>query len=228
MSPDNKVHENMLHVSIDNILSFYDFDTTARPHSAAVKLFAGEELGLALLLNYFQGTGRKASKLEGIPATKGYRLDGWIKLENQQPILYQVEVKSWSMHGFGSGNQALALDISAEEFKQYRKKVWSTYWNDSEFTSKSHGKVIEVMNNNPDTSLAVEPLLCLWSSVHPDGENTEFFQVKLNNSHKFPHFNVFSMSTYLRRLRSKGQSNVKLHMPKATERLRRINQIYSF
>src|SRR5687767_14506054 len=93
-------------VNVESLLSFYDENREVGRHSNAIKTLAGEELGFALLIEYFNRIGVSAKLLNRTCNTgnaKGSRLDGWIEAKSVSlpTIYYQVEVKSWSIHGVG-------------------------------------------------------------------------------------------------------------------------------
>lgn len=72
-------------VSVDRVelLRFFDDPRSDEQgmHATAVNAVAGEELGLALLMQYFADSGIKATVLDGPCSTgkmRGHRLDAWV------------------------------------------------------------------------------------------------------------------------------------------------------
>ena len=103
-------------INIKELLSFYDENREMGRHSNAIKTLAGEELGFGLLMEYFRRIGVTAKLLER-PCTsgspKGPRLDGWIEAAGEySTTYYQVEVKSWSIHGVGGDSTPLPLAVT--------------------------------------------------------------------------------------------------------------------
>jgi len=120
--------ENTIAVSRQKLLEFFDeVPITSRKHATSIVSVAGEELGLALLIDYLgtQGTQARIVGDRCTPGTKsGSRLDAWVEAGN---VLYQVEVKNWSAHAVGG--KVLRIDASPEETARYRMEMWSGKWN---------------------------------------------------------------------------------------------------
>ena len=87
---------HVIKVSPSELLRFFDEKPPeSGGHATAIVAVAGEELGVALLLEYLRSIGRQATALLGpvTPGTtKGARLDRWVKVSDQPPLLYQVEI----------------------------------------------------------------------------------------------------------------------------------------
>ena len=87
---------NPIKVDIQELITFYDEDPLGRPHSNAFKTLAGEELGFALLIEYFKRQNRVVDYLGGPCTTgnqKGPRLDGWLKVSsNYGEVVYYQSV----------------------------------------------------------------------------------------------------------------------------------------
>ena len=92
------------------LIEFFDCEPDAAPHASAIKAIVGEELGLALFVQFLGSTARRVDapcRIRGAwvsrPALcnpgqqKGQRLDGWVRVDGRDAvILYQVEVKVWA------------------------------------------------------------------------------------------------------------------------------------
>jgi hypothetical protein len=196
------------------LLRFYDNPSASERgiHAAAVNAVAGEEFGLALVLDFLNASGVDASIIPGPCTTgsrKGHRLDGWVRTPD---VLYQVEIKNWSAHSFGGTN--LAINADPEELARYRTKLWGEYWSGSTFTDTAAQKVLEPMRP-PASRPQVEPLIAFWPSMHPEGLATPLFQVPLIGGH-FNRVSVFSMSSYLRGM---DREHLELPLPKTMARL---------
>lgn len=215
----------MILVDVHELLAFYDEESGARPHSNAIKTLAGEELGIALLIDYFRKCNAKAELLRQPCTTgkqKGPRLDGWLKVNDQEnEIYYQVEVKAWSFHGFGGG-RPLKVHCTAQELSEAKRSAWAEYWVDDRFRYPALSKVLTPMTC-PVRHANVEPLACLWAAMHPNGEGDPLFSVLLNSSTTFRRLWVFSMSAFLRSL---NQPTLCLYLPKTQERLRWLERLF--
>lgn len=213
-------------LDINAALYFYDEDRAARRHANAVKTLAGEELGLALFKHYLDAHGRTAEILEDACTCEGARLDGWIEVTSSPALLYQVEVKSWSVHGYGSGRFLLPVNADSSFLRQYKIDAWSHYWDEAtgDFGPDGLRKVLRRMRTPQGRDkLSVEPVACLWAAVHPDGANEAFFSWPLGEHHSFKQMHVFSMSSYLRNLLAAGTWKIELSLPNVQRRLEIIN-----
>ena len=184
------------------LIQFFDGDDKAGPYAAAIKAVAGEELGLALLVEFLRRDGKNATCVQRTCTTggKGHRLDGWGRAEadDGRITLYQVEVKLWARHSvLNEGRQPqnaeplvqrqrkskLPDDASADVVRDYKVHRWSQYWDDRiGFKQKALCKVLdEDMKppklKPPECNARVEPLACLWDAVHPTGELAPWFPV---------------------------------------------------
>jgi hypothetical protein len=226
-----------LRLNLDSLLRFYDDSLESRLHQSSLKSLAGEEVGLALFEHFLVGElDRDPVRLE-VPCTvKGARLDGWVKITRPESVLYQVEVKSWSMHSYGHKRQRLPIDATTEEVRAYKIETWKHYWDEKRgsFKEPSLNKVLIPMKVPPSESGPVEPVACLWSAVHPYGFEAPFFQIGL--SHRldapvkdgaFHKVNVFSASAYLRHLRRTGIARIRLELPNTKTRMSYLNSMFS-
>lgn len=213
-----------LRVDVSQLLSFFDESDQTASHANAIKLFAGEELAFALLLEYFrrkQIVARRGPSICTIGTPKGPRLDGWLVITNgASDLYYQVEVKTWSRHSFRG--RALALAATDDELFEFRKERWQRYWKDGAFADKQLAKVLVPMKK-PLAGISVEPLACLWDAVHPMGSCEPFFSVDLPFGSPFAKFNVFSMSGFLRCIPDKM---LNLHLPRIKERMDWLFKIF--
>jgi len=142
-------------VNLEALLPFYDENLEVSRHSNAIKTLAGEELGFALLIEHFRRIDVTAMLLNRTCNTgnrKGSRLDGWIeakRISSATCTYYQVEVKSWSIHGVGGDSTPLPLTASAEELATYKKRLWSHYWSNGQLTEPALNKVL-IPNSSDD------------------------------------------------------------------------------
>jgi hypothetical protein len=206
------------------LLAFFDEDRSAHLHASAIKAIAGEELGLALLLRHLRESGRDAEDLK-IPCTtgsaKGAGLDAWVQSsDNEGPVLYQVEVKSWSFHSIGGVR--LPVTATPEGLAKYKRQHWAAYYDPTVgFRDKKLKKVFTPMRS-PRPGIRVEPLACLWAALHPDGGCEPFFRVPISFA-SFTMLNVFSMSSYLR---GSSQSALDLALPNTEARLGYLSRLF--
>lgn len=219
-------------VSPEALLDFFDADVHAGQHANAIKLLAGEELGLALLCHYLKSRNDEAELLPqrcNSGRKRGPRLDGWVRHRpngSSQDLHYQVEVKTWSIHGVGGNKTAVPRTASASVLEEVSKRMWHEhYWDETRelFRPPALGKVLEEMN--PIAAGARQlPLACLWDLMHPSGEKQPFFHVPLRDCRCAKELWVFSMSRYLRGL-PEG-TLVVLYLPKLAARLRYLMALF--
>ncbi len=215
---------SLLTVNIPELVSFFDDDLPVSKHASAVKAVMGEELGFALLTDYFRRSGADVEVGPALCSTgksTGFRLDGWLHVTRVgTATLYQVEVKSWSRHSIGG--RALSLSASGIEIRAFKIERWKHYWAGDRFCVDGLNKVLTPMEP-PLTGIPVEPLACLWDAMHPTGEPEPFFTIDLTNG-PFQRVNVFSMSSFLRSLNVK---TLNLDLPATSERLNWLSRILS-
>jgi hypothetical protein len=220
---------HIVRVDVEKLICFYDNDESVRPHSNSLKTLAGEELGFALLLKFFEEELLQPRLLEARCTAKGAWLDGWVSVqEASKQIHYQVEVKSWSFHGY-TGGQALDVYCTQDEIHDFKISEWARYWDfeKQRFRAPGLDKVLKQMRSIHGKPDEVRPLACLWAAVHPEALDTPFFPV----SAAAPPFDkvwVFSMSAFLRNyLGTGGPTTIDLRMPKTKVRLAHLNRIFS-
>jgi hypothetical protein len=219
-------------IDIAEMVRFYDENHEARSHSSAIKLIAHEEFAIQLLLHYFKSQSKRAEALNGAcTALEGKAwLDKWLEVEEGgQTIHYQVEIKSWSFHGFGGG-KAIPLDCTEEELSKRMRKEFKACWDDQKrrFGAPGLDKVLREMNPNSRPKDETRPLACLWAPMHPDGKLDEpLFIVAGVDSPTFDKVWIFSASAYLRWLTREKGGYIDLELPKTGRRLDYLNRIYT-
>jgi len=213
-----------MRVDVRELITFYDEDIEARPHANAIKTLAGEELGLAILMEYFRRKGDQVQLLDELCTTgkrRGVRLDGWLRVRNERETVdYQVEVKNWSFHSLG-GRQ-LPLACTAEELGEFKRRTWNDYWMDGRFREPELDKVLTAMRPAPGADRR-EPLACLWVALHPEGRDEAFFPYPVVGC-DFERVWIFSVSGFLRSLR---ETTLDIDLPIASRRLHRLQRIFS-
>jgi len=161
-----------LTVDVRELLVFFDEDKDAGIHASSIKTIAGEELGFALLFEYFRlKPGVEATILRDTPTTgkaKGRRLDGWLQTKiGPNTTLYQVEVKSWSCHSLKG--RCLSVSATPEEVSDFKRNRWKRYWDGKAFCDPELNKVLTPMRRPTKAEGMIQPLACLWDAVHPNG-----------------------------------------------------------
>jgi hypothetical protein len=122
-----------LQINLTELVTFYDVDAGARTHSNAIRTLAGEELAFALMSHYFESErGANCAHRLKAPCTtgkkRGHRLDGWFEVQEASGTThFQVEVKSWSFHGYGAKKVPLALACTDAEFAKAQTRTWQRY-----------------------------------------------------------------------------------------------------
>lgn len=206
-----------VNVDVRELLAFFDEEPKeSAGHASAIVSVAGEDLGAALLTDYFRSQGIVAEILRDRctqGTRKGCRLDRWILAHAPAgKTLYQVEIKNWSAHAIGG--RKLALSASPSELREYKIERWSREWTGTTFPKDSVRKVLTPMRS-PRPSLPVEPLVCFWTALHPEGAESPFFSVPLTGHAHFNRVSIFSMSSYLRSLQT---VSITLPMPELASR----------
>jgi hypothetical protein len=210
--------KTMATIRREEVLRFFDtYSDFRKGDVAAVGGLIGEDLGTALVQRYFQEQGVSSEVLlakNGDPETPrsghtvGRRLDRWLFVEatSARPrTLYQVEIKMCSATAIGG--RPLALDADEPTLKECRRYNWSGVWDDDRKALVPWvEKVLDTMRRpgDVDPSVEVQPMLCSWVAIHPDGLDESLFEVKVleHPDNGFARVWVFSMSNYLRSLRS--------------------------
>ncbi|NOH03683.1 MAG: hypothetical protein HND47_20655 [Chloroflexi bacterium] len=217
----------MVEIDIIQLLKFYDEKIqTSVHHATAINAVAGEDLGAGLITHYLNRGGFSAKVLPD-PCTqktkKGHRLDRWIlaTIKNER-VYYQTEIKNWSAHAIGG--KILKINATQDEVFQYKIIRWHKTWNGKTLTEKTARKVLTPMKPVEENS-KVEPLICFWMSMHPEGKNEPFFSVDIKNKN-FSKLWVFSMSAYLRNLLNSGKKKVTLEMPDTESRIKWLKTLF--
>lgn len=218
------------------LLDFYDANPpTGKAHATTMNQLFGEDLGEALLVDYLRKSKKygEAEVLSGPckPPSGGGRkwLDRWVKAVMEgKDILFQVEIKMLSAHSASGAAKKLPIDATDEMILDYKKKRWELLW-DSEQKQFGDGSWDKVFRNKMDSPakfkhLSIEPLLCVWLSVHPDGAPGPMFDVPITSNY-FDKLWIFSMSSYLRSLEEKM---IELRLPNTLERLRWLKRILPY
>jgi hypothetical protein len=167
----------MVEIDIIELLKFYDEKIqTSVHHATAINAVAGEDLGAGLITHYLNRENFSAKVLPD-PCTqktkKGYRLDRWILAKiNNEKIYYQTEIKNWSAHAIGG--KILKINATQDEVSEYKIKRWNKSWDGKILTEKAARKVLTPMKPIEENS-KVEPLICFWMSMHPEGKSAPFF-----------------------------------------------------
>ncbi len=202
------------------LLEFFDeAPESSHYHATAIVAVAGEELGLGLLVHYFTGVGQAATVISRrcTPGTKkGARLDAWVEVGE---TLYQVEIKNWSAHAFNG--RPLPINAPVATIEARRQQRWRQLWDGHRFTDKSIAKVLGRMKP-PRPHPRIEPLVCFWDAVHPEGSADPLFSVLVERA-AFSRVWVFSMSNYLRVCTSQV---LLLQMPRTRQRMRWLAELF--
>lgn len=227
-----------LHIDLLELVTFYDVDAGARTHSNSIKTLAGEELAFALMSHYFENEkGAVSARRLSTPCTtgkkKGFRLDGWFAVQEISGTThFQVEVKSWSFHGYGEKKIPLPLECTDDQFSRVQTTNWRRYW-DSEnhrFHAKGLRKVMDPMGRPAGHAFMAppRPLACLWAPLHPTGEPQPYFEMRTPGYSVFESVAVFSLSTYARNLIKKRHRKILVDMPDAHRRLAHLARIFQY
>lgn len=218
------------------LIEFFHGDDDTRSHQAAIKAVAGEELGLALLVEFLSDQRRNPTRVPGMPhpaGGAGHHLDGWVRAQADDGLmtLYQVEVKLWGRYSFlHQGQQPPHADRLVQR--------WTQYWDQFGFRDEELRKVLDENMELPEGNTRVEPLVCLWDAVCPCEEvappwfsvPVPEFPVEVQrqwvvvNPRRFTRVWIFSMSAFLETL-DDGEE-LTLDLPATSERLQWLNRIF--
>jgi hypothetical protein len=219
---------NLLRIDRLELLTFFD----TRPqgsigHANAINAVAGEDLGSGLLKHYLENIEGTRVTISDEPCTpqtrKGKRLDRWISVKwPDRIVLFQTEIKNWSAHSLGGKN--LPLDATAEHMAQYKKECWSKEWHAEEQRLLKEPTCKVLMPMKTSRTGTIEPALCMWVAMHPEGKEQPWFSVALPEGECFPRLWVFSMSAYLRTLTDRY---IEIEMPETVQRLRWLNRLFT-
>lgn len=219
-----------LELDVPELLAFYDENRAVRAHSNAIKTLAGEELGIALLLKCLEYMGYDARGLDSscTAVAGGAWLDKWVEVKKGGfCIHFQVEVKSWSFHGYGGG-QALPVKCRPDTLQKFKIQEWERYWDNENRRFRAPGldKVLKKMK--PLHQGAILPLASLWAAVHPQGLEDALFAMPTGGEGSgFQTVVVFSASAFLRNYIHHVRSNtIRLELPKTEARLEFLTQIF--
>lgn len=215
------------------LLEFFDaLPPSSRGHATAVCSVAGEDLGIGLLKHYLERREGATVTNIGGPVTartgRGPYLDAWVRVQwADHRALFQVEVKNWSAHAIGG--RKLRLDASPETLAAFKVERWRRVWDDEvqDFVAarqKDLGKVFQPMSPPAGEDAPIEPAICLWDAMHPQGDVTPWFSVPVSHEQAFDRLWVFSMSSYLRSLQDE---RLELEMTNTTDRLRWLDTLFA-
>ena len=248
--------ESSMLINVDEILSFFDEkpDWSDR-HSAAIVSMTFEDLAAATLEHCLLRNGATAVNVRSEPVAtgnrKGPRLDRWIEadLVDGQKVIFQTEMKSLSSHSLG--HKTITLDATRAEIRQHEQENWDRHW-DPETKTLIHQRVAKVlipMKRPPGTEHRTSlPLLICWNLLGPSVSGQKQDQVdgghlfkvtdvtyqfafpkphswKINP--KFTQLWVFSVSSYLRSIRSEISGPLQLTMPNAANKMRALLRVAS-
>jgi hypothetical protein len=215
-------------LQLNKLLDFYDKRVIGSSgHASAINAVMGEDLAIALLIDYFSRKDHQAVLLsrkctQG--TRKGKRLDAWIEISNEDGAFqYQTEIKNWSAHAIGG--RVSPEHETKESMVAYRINRWQNQFSVERRTLKDEAAkkvLVPMQSQSPDWR--PRPLIVFWDAMHPTGLTQEFFSVEVLSEH-FNKLWVFSMSTYVRNLISTGISELVVKMPDTVERLFWLDQL---
>lgn len=212
----------MRKLSLPPLIDFYDRKITqSEGHASAINAVMGEDLAIALLKDYFsrkQNVARLLTRKCTQKTKRGKRLDAWVEIEDSDGIFqYQTEIKNWSAHAIG-GKTSPAQETE-DSMRAYRINRWNNQFNAETMTLKEEAARKVLVPMVPEsTSWKVRPLIIFWDSMHPNGEETAYFQTSVR-SESFQSLWVFSMSTHVRTLIKAGVTRLEVEMEETERRL---------
>ena len=220
----------MKKIDLKQLVEFFDEKPKdSEGHATAISSVLGEDLGAFLIQHYLNQNSIKAEILDS-PCTQGtksgVRLDKWILAEEQNnKILYQVEIKNWSAHAIGG--KKLSSTADAITLKNYKIDRWNNQFFQNNLPNKKQTLKVLTKMKSPIESCEIRPLLCFWDALHKEGKNEPFFWFDIEHD-TFSKLWVFSMSSYVRNIRNEGLEYIfinELHMKNSLKRKDWIEKI---
>ena len=216
---------------LNELLNFYDYRVSSSiGHASALNAVLGEDLAVALLINYFKELRLDVVALDEVCTQgkkSGNRLDKWIAVKSaSESVIYQVEIKNWSAHSIGG--RSVVQDADEDYMRDFRMKRWLYQFNEQLQipSQKATQKVLTKMRVPTSYSnFKHEALLCFWEPLHPNGDFEAFFEVDVK-SEAFKKLKVFSMSNYVSQL-LKTTDTIEVEMIDADKRIEWVHKIYS-
>lgn len=223
----------MLRIRVRDILEFFDTKPSGSAnHATSLVAIIGEDLGAALFCEHLFRSGLGEARVlakSPTPGTRsGKRLDRWflIKWTDGRETLLQAEIKNWSAHAIGGKVQK--LDAAGIKDSAFRINRWENEWDSAAgcFRHESVGKVFGTMKRPAgiDPGIQIEPLAIYWFAIHPTGQSDSLFHHPAPADSGFDRIWFFSMSSFLRSVKSE---TLDLDMPNAIARISWLNRLVS-
>ena len=218
-------------LNLRELLNFFDCKVSdSIGHASAINGVIGEDLGVALLHQYF--TDKKLNPIVlDEPCTqktqKGKRLDKWVAVTDaDSKIIYQVEIKNWNAHSL---NSEIVRNHSDEIYMSaYRLRRWKKQFNiELKIPSQPQCQKVLLPMQVPTAFKDYEhrALLCYWEALHVEGNSDAMFEVAVNSDH-FKNLTVFSMSNYVSEALKKSDV-LEVELADAEARINWLNKLYS-
>jgi len=216
-------------LNVKELLDFFDNKKDDIRHDiSSVIGVVGEDLGAALFKRYYEETFGKKVIISPYPVVsgtmKGPRLDRWVYIQQSKNkfTAYQTEIKNWSAYAIGARNVGIECKtIPTIGFLNLEERIKRLEHEDK----NGENKVFFPMKKPTDfpDKASLEPLIIYWFVLSKDGKKLDpFFKVDMKIK-GFKKLNVFSMSNYLRSIKSK---EIVLNMPSAEKRIKLLEKYF--
>lgn len=215
-------------LNVKELLDFFDNKKDDIRHDiSSVIGVVGEDLGAALFKRYYEETFGKKVIISPFPVVsgtmKGPRLDRWIYIEQSKDkfVAYQTEIKNWSAYAIGARKVGIdPKDIPSVGLLNWQDRIERLQHKDKNGENKVFYPMKKPIDFPADTN--PESLMIYWYVLSKDGRNLNpFFQLNMNVNGNTRKLSVFSMSNYLRSIKSE---NINLDMPSAEKRIRLLSK----
>lgn len=213
------------------LLRFYDLrraDTGYGTHVSAITGLMGEDIILGLLEHFLKNQkGYDETQLLSyrcVPGTaSGARLDAWLWAKRKAKCeLFQIEIKNWCANSIGG--VPVPLELPSKEIQPIAEHNFTHYFRNENNAKKVLKVLLPMRPPQGYEQLSITPLVALWAPVAHTKSLKPYFSVKNwhINQERFPTFDVFSSSIYLRSL---SVDQIDIGLPRLIDRLNYIHEI---
>jgi hypothetical protein len=199
---------------------FNQFEENNSKHISSIQGLIGEEIVIKLFCHHLKESKDcdpeilKDKPTQKSRGNKNKRLDYWVK---HKRILYQVEVKNWSIYSY---------NMNKLEYNRGKSNFESIWNSEKKIFNKNPGLekvLLEMHIPHGLNNCKVKPLVCFWYPIRKDRICSPMLSLELNHI-RFPKVYFFSASNYLESLLRKGKTNISLEMNNLMKKMELIKK----